>query len=218
MRIVAIPVKALGRAKRRLAPALSPLERAALALAMLEDVLDACLGHPGWETWVVSPDEAVLEVAAARRARVVAEEEGPLGRAIRQVERLAAEREAEALAIVPGDLPTLTSEALGRALHTVGPVVLAPSADGVGTSMLLRRPPRCIPSRFGPDSFERHRALAAAKGLPVAVVREPALAFDVDRPDDILRLLGTDDPGRARGVAMELDLAQRLRTRSQGGS
>ena len=73
MRIVAIPVKALGRAKRRLAPALSPLERAALALAMLEDVLDACLGHPGWETWVVSPDEAVLEVAAARRARVVAE-------------------------------------------------------------------------------------------------------------------------------------------------
>lgn len=217
MRILAIPVKALGRAKRRLAPALSPLERAAISLAMLEDVLDACLGHPGWETWVVSPDEAVLEVAAARRAVAVPEAEGPLGRAIRQVEGLARDRDADALAIVPGDLPTLTSEELGRALHTVGPIVIAPAADGVGTSLLLRRPPRAIPSRFGPDSFARHRALAEAKGLPVAVVRDPGLAFDVDRPDDILRLLGTTDPGRTRGVAQELDLGDRLRARSLGG-
>ena len=217
MRIVAVPVKSLDRSKGRLAALLAPVERAALTLAMLEDVLDACLSHAGWETWVVSPDETVLEVAAGRRARAIPEERGPLGQAIRQVELLAREREADALAILPGDLPTLTPEALGRALHTLGPVVLAPSSDGAGTSLLLRRPPRAIPARFGPDSLARHRALAADRGLPVATVEEASLSFDVDLPGDILRLLRTDDAGRARAVALEMDLGQRLRVRSAEG-
>ncbi|MFM7718870.1 MAG: 2-phospho-L-lactate guanylyltransferase [Actinomycetota bacterium] len=212
-----MPVKALDRSKGRLSALLAPLERATLTLAMLEDVLDACLAHVGWETWVISPDETVLEVAASRRARAIPEERGPLGQAIRQVEGLARDREADALAILPGDLPTITDGALGRALHTLGPVVLAPSSDGAGTSLLLRRPPRSIPARFGPDSLARHRALAADRGLPVAIVEEPSLAFDVDVPGDILRLLGSDDAGRARAVALEMDLEQRLRIRSAGG-
>ena len=52
------------------------------------------------------------------------------------------------------------------------------SADGAGTSLLLRRPPRAIPARFGPDSFRRHRgarcrAWAAGRGAraPGAVLR-----------------------------------------------
>lgn len=217
MRIIAVPVKSLDRCKGRLSAVLSPVERAALVLAMLEDVLDACLDHPGWETWVVSPDESVLEVAARRRAKPIVEEEGPLAKAIAQVERLAKEREADALAVVPGDLPTLTAEALGRALHTLGPVVLAPASDGKGTSLLLRRPPRCIPARFGPDSLARHRALAQERQLPVATVADETLAFDVDVPDDILRLLASGDGGRARQVAMGMELEPRLRVAEQGG-
>lgn len=210
MRIIAIPVKSLDRCKGRLSPLMSPLERATLTLAMLEDVLDACSEHPGWETWVISPDETVLEVAARRRARPVTEEQGPLAKAIAQVERLAREREADALAILAGDLPTLTGSALGRALHTLGPVVLSPSRDGKGTSLLLRRPPRSVPARFGPDSLERHRGLAQDRQLPVAIVEEPTLAFDVDVPSDILRLLDSGDPGRAREVVIGMGLEPRL--------
>ena len=55
MRAIALPVKSLDESKGRLAPLLSPLERAALTLAMLEDVLDATLAMPGWDTWVISP-------------------------------------------------------------------------------------------------------------------------------------------------------------------
>ena len=62
MHAIVLPVKSLDEAKARLDPALSPVERAALTLAMLEDVLDATLAMPGWETWVLSPDETVLEV------------------------------------------------------------------------------------------------------------------------------------------------------------
>jgi 2-phospho-L-lactate guanylyltransferase len=211
VRVVAIPVKSLARAKSRLSPALTTLERGALTLAMLEDVLDATQAVAGWETWVVSPDEVALEIAARREVRAVAEDRPPLSNAIRQVELLAKEHEADALAIVPADLPLVTPDALQDALRTLGAVVLSRSADGQGTSFLLRRPPRAIPARFGPDSFRRHMDVATLRGLPVAVVERPELAFDLDRPGDILTLLSDGRRGRTREVCQQMDLAERLR-------
>lgn len=211
MRVLAVPVKSLSRAKSRLAPALTDLERGALTLAMLEDVLDASLGVPGWETWVVSPDEVALEIAARRGARPVAEDKPPLASAIRQVESLAKEEGAGTLAVLPADVPLVTAETLHVALRTLGAVVLAPSADGAGTSLLLRRPPKAIPARFGPDSFRRHVELATQRGLPVSVVERQELSFDVDRPGDILTLLADGRLGRTREVCLEMDLDERLR-------
>ena len=214
MRVIAIPVKSLARAKSRLSRNLSPLERGALTLAMLEDVLDSALEVPGWETWVVSPDEAVLEIAARRGATALPEAKPPLLAAIRQVERLAKEREADALAVLPGDVALVTASALTSALRTLGSVVLTPSHDGGGTSLLLRRPPRAIPPRFGPDSFRRHLEHAEALGLPVAVVDRLELSFDLDIPDDILMLLRTGRSGRVREVCLEMDLEERLKVRT----
>jgi 2-phospho-L-lactate/phosphoenolpyruvate guanylyltransferase len=211
MRVVAVPVKSLSRAKTRLSPALTGLERGALTLAMLEDVLDVALSVPGWETWVVSPDEVALEIAARRGARAVAEDKPPLANAIRQVEGLAKKEDANALAILPADVPLVTVDTLHEALRTLGAVVLARSADGAGTSLLLRRPPRAIPARFGPDSFQRHLQLAAERDLPVAIVERPELSFDVDRPDDILTLLADGRRGRTREVCLQMDLGARLR-------
>jgi len=206
-----VPVKSLSRAKTRLSPALTGLERGALTLAMLEDVLDVALSVPGWETWVVSPDEVALEIAARRGARAVSEDKPPLANAIRQVEALAKTEDASALAILPADVPLVTVDTLHEALRTLGAVVLARSADGAGTSLLLRRPPRAIPARFGPDSFQRHLQLAADRDLPVAVVERPELSFDVDRPDDILTLLADGRRGRTREVCLQMDLGARLR-------
>lgn len=210
MRVVAIPVKALTKAKSRLAPELTPLERGALTLAMLEDVLDATLAVAGWDTWVVSPDEAVLEIAARRGASAIPEEKGPLSQAIRQAEVLAKEREADALAVVPADLPLVTPDAITAALHTLGTVVIAPSADRAGTNLLLRRPPRAIQARFGPDSYNRHLAAATGKGLPVSTVERRELAFDLDHPGDILTLLASGRAGRTADVCRDMDLGQRL--------
>lgn len=211
MRVVAVPVKSLSRAKTRLSPALTGLERGALTLAMLEDVLDAALSVPGWETWVVSPDEVALEIAAGRGARPIPEAKPPLANAIRQVEAKARQDGATALAVLPADVPLVTVETLHEALRTLGAVVLARSADGSGTSLLLRRPPRAIPARFGPDSFRRHVELAEARGLPVSIVERRELSFDVDRPDDILTLLADGRRGRTREVCLQMDLGARLR-------
>lgn len=214
MRVLAVPVKSLSRAKTRLARILSPLERAALTLAMLEDVLDAALAVPGWDTWVVSPDEAVLEIAALRGARPVTEEKPPLSAAVRQVELEATETGADALAVLLADLPLVTPDALQQALNTLGSVVLAPSGSDGGTNLLLRRPPRVIGARFGRESFAKHRRGAEARGLPAAVVRSPELTTDLDVAEDILTVLAANRPCRTRSALLELDAEARLAARA----
>jgi 2-phospho-L-lactate/phosphoenolpyruvate guanylyltransferase len=208
MRVIAVPVKSLERAKGRLSGVLEPLERAALTLAMLEDVLDASLAVPGWQTWVISPDEAVLEVSARRRARPVVEESPGLLAAIHQIEEEAAG--ADAVAVVLADLPLITSTALGRLLRTIGPVVAAPAGSDRGTNALLRRPPQVIPARFGTDSFRKHRQVAEQLDIPFAAVDSPELGFDLDRPEDVPALLSGGGRSRTRAACLEMGLPARL--------
>ena len=212
MRVIALPVKSLDDAKTRLGPVLEPLERASLTLAMLEDVMDATQSLSGWETWVISPDEGVLELVLRRGAHAIAEDTPPLGNAIRQVEEEAAARQAESLAVLLPDTPLVTAEALTRALHTLGPAVVAPSRDESGTNLLLRRPPRAIPARFGADSYRLHLQAAAEADIPISVASSPELGFDLDAPDDILTVLEARRAGRTKGVLRELDLPARLGT------
>lgn len=208
--MIAVPVKSLDRSKSRLGRLLSPLERGALTLAMLEDVLDSAMAVGGWETWVVSPDEVVLEIAARRGVRPVVEEKPPLAGAIRLAEREAKEREANALAVLLGDVALVTPDALSAALHTLAPVVAAPDRSRRGTNLLLRRPPRVIPARFGTDSLARHQEAADAKQLPMSIVERPELAFDLDGPEDIRVLLDHGSGGRTRSALLEMDLPTRL--------
>lgn len=214
MRAIALPVKSLSEAKTRLDPVLTPLERGALTLAMLEDVLDAALALVGWETWVISPDEAVLDIALARRTHAIREERGPLANAVRQVEEEAAGKQLDALAVLLPDTPLVTTAALTRALHTLGPVVMAPSLDEGGTNLLVRRPPPVMPARFGPDSYRRHLEAAAEAGLPSSVVEVPEIAFDVDTPGDILTVLESGSHGRTLEVCRDMDVGSRLPTRT----
>jgi 2-phospho-L-lactate guanylyltransferase len=214
VRVIALPVKSLAEAKGRLEPVLSPLERGALTLAMFEDVLDVTLTLPGWETWVVSPDEAVLEIAMHRGAHAITEEKPPLLAAIRQVEEEALARDVGHLAVLLADTPLVTGSALTRALHTLGPVVLAPSLDEGGTNLLVRRPPQAIDARFGNDSYRKHLERAAEADVPVSVVEIPEIAFDVDLPGDILTVLDAAKPGRTLEVCLQMDAAARIPTRT----
>jgi len=216
VRAIVLPVKSLDDTKARLSSVLAPMERAALTLAMLEDVLDAALPVPGWETWVISPDESVLEVAAIRGAVTLVEDEPPLGQAIRQAEAEAEARGADALAVLLPDTPLVTTAVLTRAVHTLGPVVIAPAADERGTNLLLRRPPTAIGAHFGLDSFRRHVEAAAEADLPLAVCERHELAFDLDAPDDILTVLRSSRATRTRAVLQDLGADERLDARASG--
>jgi 2-phospho-L-lactate/phosphoenolpyruvate guanylyltransferase len=217
-RVLAIPVKPLVRSKTRLAPALSVGERAELTLAMFEDVLEACLDQPDWETWVVSGSREARELAHRRGARAMAEQGSSLLEAVRQAEAEigagagdAGARGQGELAVILADLPLITAEALARALALPGDVVAAPAASDGGTNVLVRRPPGAIPARFGRSSFGRHRAAAYRQGRTFQEVRAVELGFDLDRPADLLTLLASDADSRARSACRRLGLAARLR-------
>jgi 2-phospho-L-lactate/phosphoenolpyruvate guanylyltransferase len=217
VRAIALPVKLLADAKSRLEPLLTPLERGALTLAMFEDAMDATLGLPGWDTWVISPDESVLEVALTRGAHAIAEDKPPLSNAIRQLEEEATARDVGTLAVLLADTPLVTASALTKALHTLGPVIVAPSADETGTNLLVRRPPSVIRARFGADSYRQHLQTAAEAGVPTSVVESPELAFDLDLPGDILTVLDSPRRGRTFEVCREMDLRARVAAGATGG-
>ena len=216
MQVIAVPVKALGRSKTRLAPLLTPAERATLTLALLDDVLTAATAQPAWEVWLVSSDPAVLEAGVRWGARPVAEMGHTLLQAVRQVEEEL--RGSGELAVLLGDLPYLRAEELAAALATPGSVVAAPAASDGGTNLLLRRPPSVIPARFGRASFAKQpywgRPIsgwgARRVRLGLAELHAPGLELDLDRPEDVAALMASKQNGRARAACMRMGLETRL--------
>ncbi|HXF63140.1 MAG TPA: 2-phospho-L-lactate guanylyltransferase [Caldilineaceae bacterium] len=184
-----VPVKPLEEGKSRLAPALDAAARAALSRRWLNALLATAQASARFAgIGVVSRDPAVLALATTYGATAIQEAGDDLNSALEQARRVAVQAGAEALLVLPSDLPLVTAEDLTTLVTlaaTGAGMVIAPSHDG-GTNALLLRPPNAIPYAFGDESFERHRALAAAAGLPCRVVHSPTLAWDVDSPEDLL--------------------------------
>ena len=181
-----VPVKPFRRAKSRLSPVMSKPVRAALARALLShtlDVLAACPVIP----CVVSRDITALDLARRRGAATLVETESGLNAALTLAREWALGRGAQAVLVVPADLPLLTPADiaavldLGRGSRSV---VIAPDARGEGTNALLLRPPDAINFAFGPQSFYEHCAQAETSQVALCVHRSPALAFDLDTPAD----------------------------------
>jgi 2-phospho-L-lactate/phosphoenolpyruvate guanylyltransferase len=185
-----VPVKALGQAKSRLAVVLTPAERRRLVIDMFEQVLATLRRACVSAVWVVSADPEILAIAAARRANAVAEQGGGLNAALEQARRAARGGGAEALVVVPADVPLLTPAdvaALLALLHSGADVALAPDGAGRGTNALALRASAALPFSFGEGSAERHLRLAAEQGLIARRHHSPTLALDVDDQPSLAR-------------------------------
>jgi 2-phospho-L-lactate guanylyltransferase len=183
-----VPVKRLAEAKSRLGEQFDAGERAALVVDMLRSVLAALAASGAVAArLVVSPDPAVLAVAGAAGAGALLQTGDGLNEALAAARAVAP---AEALLIVPADLPLLRPGEVAALLALAGraPVVIAPDRDGRGTNALALAAGAPLPFQFGPDSFARHQAAAAALGLPVLVFRSPGTALDLDTPADLEEL------------------------------
>lgn len=206
-----IPAKNPHAAKTRLAPALSAQERAALARRLLAGTVGAALRCPALS--------GVLVVSAAAELRALALDLGarayadpatadpaagdPLNAAIALGLRRAADLGATAVLVLPADLPLLSPDVIMDFVDEAGDtaVALAPDRSGTGTNALLLRPPRALDPLFGPGSFARHRAAARVRGHAVTTVYLPALAFDLDTPDDLALLRVTRVAGPSSAEA-----------------
>jgi 2-phospho-L-lactate guanylyltransferase len=97
---------------------------------------------------------------------------------------------ASTVLLVPIDVPTVTPADFSQLAASARPgLIVVPSSDGTGTNALVRTPPNCIESRFGPGSFRAHLDQARSKGLDADVLRLPGLMFDIDTPEDVAELL-----------------------------
>lgn len=190
-----IPLNALNRAKSRLATALTPQERRALALWLAGRTLAALRDSGVVErVAVVSPDAAALAWATREGAEPIAQPGRGLNAGLALAQAWARSLDAGALLIALGDLPRLTGDevrrfvAMGRLHERV--VTLAPDRVRDGTNLLLARPPLVAPLAYGRGSFARHRSLARRAGVPTLLFRAAGAAFDVDGPEDLDELIG----------------------------
>jgi 2-phospho-L-lactate guanylyltransferase len=195
MRTIAIvPVKRFALAKQRLAERLDPEQRAALAEAMVTDVLNALvLARELAGVLVVTNEPAVAAVAERLGAEVVGDpaeagQSAAAGVGVARALRAGCER----VLLVPGDCPGLDSAEVDRMLRAPmaeRAVVVVPDRHGTGTNALVLSPPDVVEPSFGPGSFERHRALATAADVPCSVARPATLLLDIDTPADLATLL-----------------------------
>jgi 2-phospho-L-lactate/phosphoenolpyruvate guanylyltransferase len=215
-----LPVKDLSGAKQRLAGVLSAKERLELSFAMLQDVLCALAASAGLAgILMVTRDPEVRRLAVRYGARVLVEGENrghtaatSLGASILAQERVAG------MVQVPADIPLVTPEDIAALLRAHGDapaVTLAPARGERGTNALVCSPPDLLPLSFGDDSFFAHRRRAQALGIEPRIVRRPALALDIDTPDDLAAFLAAPSQTCTYAWLAESGIAEKIRSTSR---
>jgi 2-phospho-L-lactate guanylyltransferase len=183
---VLVPVKRLHGAKSRLAASYEPAERRALALCMSAGVVAAARAARGVErVWVVTSDPEVALLGAPLLDDGGLPWNEGLEHAIGLLDPMPA-----AVAIVAGDLPLVAAvdvEALIAAIPARG--IAVARAHDAGSNALGLRPPAVLVPNFGlPGSAAVHVERARHAGLEAVVIDRPALAHDVDTPQDAERV------------------------------
>jgi 2-phospho-L-lactate/phosphoenolpyruvate guanylyltransferase len=182
---IVVPVKRLGLAKTRLSG--DPDVRAALALAMAADTVQAALLCRAVDAVVVVTDEPVAARAMTELgATVVADApDAGLNPALEHGARECARIAPRAgVAAVASDLPALRAESLYDVLTRAGAHVTAVVADmsGTGTTVYTAREGAAFHPRFGTDS----RAAHVEAGATDLTSEAPAdVRRDVDIEDDL---------------------------------
>lgn len=180
-------MKPLPAAKTRLAPVLASSARAALAEAMLKQVLGVAVQQRSLcGVLVVSRDPQVLTLAREAGAEALREPaEGDLNAALRLGAAALSHHRATHALILPADLPFVTSRDIALMLEPAADCVIASDAERTGTNALRLPLPFPFSPQYGQHSFQRHLQSSRACGLSVQVVESATLALDVDTPADL---------------------------------
>ncbi len=176
---VLVPVKAFADAKVRLAEALAPASRVALARAMATGVVRAAGSLP---VAVVCDDREVADWARSLGALVIWGPGQGLNRAVEHGVRHLARLEVRHVTVAHADLPLATD------LSWVGRfrgVTLVPDRREDGTNVVGLPVHHDFVFSYGPGSFARHLAESRRLGLPLRIVRASRLSWDVDLPTDL---------------------------------
>jgi 2-phospho-L-lactate/phosphoenolpyruvate guanylyltransferase len=206
-----VPVKETGCAKQRLAGLLPAHARQQLAIAMLEDVLQAIAAVPElMGIVVVTIDPTAARIASRMGARVWSDgaRDGHTGAVTAAARRLAAH--GSTMLTIPGDVPLVSPADIRHLLdiHRRNPgFTIVPARDERGSNAIVCSPADLVPLRFGADSFFPHLAAARACGVEPTTVHLPRIALDIDEPADLAAFMKVPSTTRARELLAWLELA-----------
>jgi 2-phospho-L-lactate/phosphoenolpyruvate guanylyltransferase len=220
MKYILIPVKDLSRAKQRLARLMSQEERTTLTGLMMQHVLEQVKHARGYDrAAVITLYDPAIRLANSLGLEIIREKKQiSESLSVDYGSRVAHEAGATSVLRLPVDLPLIRAEDIEAVLscqseHSTDRFAVAsPSRDGTGTNALGRTPPELFPSRFGPHSFERHRAEAQRCGAPFLEVHLPRIGCDIDDAADIAHLLDQGQDCTTRDYLTKLGIRERLKT------
>ncbi|MEA2452216.1 MAG: 2-phospho-L-lactate/phosphoenolpyruvate guanylyltransferase [Actinomycetota bacterium] len=206
-----LPVKGLGRAKRRLLPHVTEEERAAIARALLDDAFDLCSSAEMFEWWVVSDDDEVRQGAKDRGFNLADDPSDGLNRALEAGIQAAIGAGAESVTIIPTDVPLAWAGDL-QDIHDTGStsdVVVVPSRDG-GTNGLYLSPGDVVQPMFGEFSFKAHIAEAERLGKRCTMLALPRLELDIDTIQDVDAYLARPKTAETRSSVLLAEIRARI--------
>jgi 2-phospho-L-lactate guanylyltransferase len=197
---IVTPVRGFVQGKSRLAPVLAPGERERLTRELLARTLGAAIAactRPD-RCIVVSPDPRARDYATGLGAVALEDPEpgasqstgeASLNAALSAGATEAARLGASRVLVLAADLPGISADVLVRFTRASSPggACIAADRHRRGTNALLLPAGAEAALRFGPDSLRAHREAFATLGIPLGEWHEPALAFDLDTPEDWTR-------------------------------
>jgi len=205
------PVRILRKGKSRLSSILSPSQREHLSKKMLCEVLSKIRDSKTTEEMlVVSPDEEVMKIARDYGAYGIKEEEEcGVNIAVRKGVEYAIQNRADAVMVLPADLPRLNTEDLVNLVAEVEEdptVVMTPSNRLDGTNALLMKPPEVMQVHYDQDSFRSHVLEAIKQNVRLKTVLRNGLMSDLDDGIDLTEFLKSDRSSEVKTYLLSLAL------------
>lgn len=193
-----IPVKRFESSKSRLKFWLTDESRVKLAELLLTDTLTTLMKSTMIDTIiVVSGDERAKYASEKVGAKFLRQDiDDGVNNAVMTADTFSIKSGAEAMIIVPSDLPLLQPENIDLVAktseHCEKCIVICPSLRHDGTNILLRKPINLIRTYYDENSYSRHIQEALQIKASIFVMLSDNVMIDLDTMHDVNMLTKFD--------------------------
>ncbi len=200
---VFLPLKYVNFSKSRLNEILGQNKKR-LVIALLEDMILLLKKFPEIEVYLITKKENVDIIPKELGVRIIFEDEADLNRALEKGISFLKEKESKLL-ILPLDLPFINEEDIKNLIYlskTQGGVISPSYRDG--TSAIILPLDRKFRLKFGERSFQKHISEFEKKKIPFQIHYSESLYYDLDTPEDVMRLLDIKIDSKAYSLLKEI--------------
>jgi len=200
---VLLPLKYVNFSKSRLNEILGHNKKR-LVIALLEDMISLLKKFPEIEVYLITKKENIDIIPKELGVRLIFEDEADLNRALEKGISFLKEKENKVL-ILPLDLPFINEEDIKNLIYlskAQGGIISPSYRDG--TSAIILPLDRKFRLKFGERSFQKHISEFEKKKIPFQIHYSESLYYDLDTPEDVMRLLEIKIDSKAYSLLKEI--------------